>query len=469
MLNTKKILPLLICSGFILQGCNGDSDEPSTADWPKQTAYAGANVYASLTSPTAASAALFAGVQATVVASGGTGDLCDVKVSRITYNTVGGKGEAATSSGVVMAPVPTEGNELCSGERPVVLYAHGTNTDTNYDLSQFAIDSTNPASSEAVLLLASYASQGYVVVAPNYAGYADSNLGYHPYLDEVQQSTEMIDALEYARSYSTQLEANMSSDLFVSGLSQGGYVAMATHKALEAKGETVTGSMPISGPYATLDFMDTVFAGFVNGGATQFAPLLLTALDRAHDIFDEPSEVYATQYADFADNSLPRPGGFEASGLPEYQLFSGEAPAGALNTAAFGEDHLLADSFRLAHLTDLQVNGDEPENQVRSLLQDADMRDWAPGAPLLMCGADSDPVVYHKTNSDAMAAFWSPYVAAGFVINLDLTDALDPDYPFVGVQQAWQAADIDLADIHGQTGAYCSFAGLAFFNQLKSN
>ena len=469
MLNKFKIVPLLLCSGFVLHGCNGSSDEPSTANWPKQTAYAGTNVYAGLTAEGAASAALFAGVNATVVASGGTGDLCDVKVSRITYDTVGGKGEAATSSGVVMAPVPTGDNELCSGARPVVLYAHGSNTDTDYDLSQFAIDSTNPAASEAVLLLASYASQGYVVVAPNYAGYSDSNLGYHPYLDEVQQSTEMIDALEYARSYSTQLEANMSSDLFVSGLSQGGYVAMATHKALEAKGETVTASMPVSGPYATMDFMDTVFGGYVNGGATQFAPMLLTALDRAHDIYDEPSEVYATQYADFADNSLPRPGGFEASGLPEYQLFSGEAPEGASNTAAFGEDHLIADSFRTRYVTDYLTNGAEPVDQVRSLLKDADLRDWAPAAPLLMCGASTDPVVYHTINSDAMAAFWSPYVAAGLVINLDLTDTLNPDYPFVGVQQAWQSADIGLADIHGQTGAYCSFAGLALFNQLKSN
>ena len=97
--------------------------------------------------------------------------------------------------------VPKGDSELCSGPRPVVLYAHGTNTDTNYDLSQFALDPTNPAASEAVLLLASYASQGYVVVAPNYAGYSDSNLGYHPYLDEVQQSTEMMDALEHAREY----------------------------------------------------------------------------------------------------------------------------------------------------------------------------------------------------------------------------------------------------------------------------
>ena len=474
MINKIKILPFLLCSGFVLQGCNGDSDEPSLADQPKQTAYISSSVYANLTAENAPSATLFSTAKLVAESGGGTGELCDVTVSRISYDTIGGNGEAITSSGVVMAP--TGDSALCSGPRPVVLYAHGTNTDTSYDLSAFIGDSSNPAASESVILLATYASQGYVVVAPNYAGYAHSNLGYHPYLDEVQQSTDMIDALEYARSNEGALNAEMSDVLFVSGLSQGGYVAMATHKALEAKGEVVKASMPISGPYATLDFMDMVFNGYVNGGATQFAPMYLTALDRAHDIYDEPSEVYAAQYADFADNALPRPGGFSESGLPEVQLFSGDAPANAPNTAAFGEDHLLADSFRAAYLMDAQANPLAPENKIRALVKESDLRDWTPVAPLLMCGAGDDPVVYHTTNSDSMAAYWSDVAT---VTNLDLTDDLVLGNPFMPIQAAWQFARakdpavdqgaIAFEALHGQTGAYCSFAGLAFFNQLKSN
>lgn len=469
MLNKIKILPLLLCSGFVLQACNSSNDEQNSANAPKQMTYVGPAVYASLTTAPAPSESLFAGVKATVLASGGTGELCDVTVNRMSYDTIGGKGEAATSSGVMM--IPKGDSELCSGPRPVVLYAHGTNTDSNYDLSQFALDPSNPAASEAVLLLASYASQGYVVVAPNYAGYSDSNLGYHPYLDEVQQSTEMMDALEHAREFAGLLGTELSQDLFVSGLSQGGYVAMATQKALEAKGETVTASMPISGPYVPLGFIDTIFAGFVNGGSTIFSPLYLTALDRVHDIYDDPSEVYAEQFATIADNALPRPGGFEESGLPESQLFSGAPPEGAnaLNTAGFGDDHLIADSFRAAYLADAQANPTEPESGVRALLHEADLRDWIPAAPLLMCGAGNDPVVYHALNSDRMAAYWSDLVSVGAVVNLDLTDAPVFGNPFAGVQASWQAANIDILDVHAQAGAFCSFAGLSFFNSLKRN
>lgn len=468
MLNKNKLIPLLLCSGFVLQGCNSSGDEQKTANAPKQMTYIGEAAYANITaSPTAA--AIFAGINASVVGAGGTGELCDVTINRMSYDTVGGQGEAATSSGVMM--IPRGDSELCSGARPVVLYAHGTNSDSNYDLSQFALDPTNPATNEAVLLLASYASQGYVVVAPNYAGYSDSNLGYHPYLDEVQQSTEMMDALEHAREFAGVLGTELSSDLFVSGLSQGGYVAMATHKALEAKGETVTASMPISGPYSPLGFIDTVFAGFVNGASTTFAPLYLTALDRVHDIFDEPSEVYAEQYADFADNALPRPGGFDEAGLPDFQLFSGLPPAGAngINALGFGEDHLLADSFRTSYLIDAETNPEEPESQVRALLKESDMRDWQPAAPLLMCGAGNDPVVYHALNSDKMADFWSDLVAVGSVINLDLTDTPVFGNPFAPVQTAWQASNIDIVDVHAQTSVFCSSAGLSYFNGLKGS
>ena len=102
------------------------------------------------------------------------------------------------------------------------------------------------------MLLAAYASKGYAVIAPNYAGYSDSSLNYHPYLDETQQSTEMMNALDHVREHAGLLGASLSSELFVTGLSQGGYVAMATHKALEASGEKVAASMPVSGPYACL-------------------------------------------------------------------------------------------------------------------------------------------------------------------------------------------------------------------------
>ncbi|MEZ5480449.1 MAG: hypothetical protein R3E95_24100 [Thiolinea sp.] len=452
-----KLLSLMSCVAFAMQGC-GDDDKP-TAGAPRQVANVNTAVYSAIRQNPAANQ-LFVATGAANVGD----EPCDVKVHRMKYDTVGGAGEPATSSGVFM--LPHGDDPRCSGPLPVLLYAHGTTPEKSYDLSQFIADPTNAAASEAGLLLALYAAQGYAVIAPNYAGYADSSLDYHPYFDEAQQTAEMMTALDHVREYADMLGANLSSELFVTGLSQGGYVAMATHKALEASGETVTASAPMSGPYAMLDFVDTVMAGYVNGGATIFAPLVLTALEKSADIYDDPAEVYAEPYAAIAETALPRIGGFAASGLPNA-LFSGEPPANAnaLNAMGFGDDYLLADAFRLRYLTDLQTHPTEPAYKVRALFKEADLRDWQPQAPVLMCGAANDPVVYHM-NADKMAEYWAPLVSAGLVTNLDLTAT--PAGPYAAAMGAFQMAGLGIADIHASTGIYCSLANLGFFGAVRA-
>src|SRR5580698_7204508 len=45
---------------------------------------------------------------------------------------------------------------------------------------------------DSALVAAFYAAQGFVVVAPNYAGYAGSTLPYHPFVNALQQSADMM-------------------------------------------------------------------------------------------------------------------------------------------------------------------------------------------------------------------------------------------------------------------------------------
>jgi hypothetical protein len=100
---------------------------------------------------------------------------CTVNVYHMEYETVGGAGEATTASAALM--VPTGSGATCSGARPVVMYAHGTNTSKTFNMANLANNS------EGLLMASIFASQGYIVVAPNYAGYDTSTLPYHPYLN----------------------------------------------------------------------------------------------------------------------------------------------------------------------------------------------------------------------------------------------------------------------------------------------
>ena len=223
---------------------------------------------------------------------------CTVNIYHMEYETVGGAGEATTASGALM--VPTGSAATCSGAHPIVMYAHGTNTSKTFNMADLS------GNSEALLMASVFASQGYIVVAPNYAGYDTSTLPYHPYLNGTQQSDDMIDSLAAARSAYSTANTSDNAKLFITGYSQGGYVAMATHKAMQAAGTTVTAAAPMSGPYALAAFGDAIFAGEVDMSAPANFNLVVTSYQHSYqNVYTAPTDVYEAQYASTADELLP--------------------------------------------------------------------------------------------------------------------------------------------------------------------
>src|SRR5690606_18606730 len=164
---------------------------------------------------------------------------CTVHVHQLRYYTEAPDGSIQPASGALM--VPSGDAAMCSGERPVVLYAHGTSTKRDYNIAML-VDAEGDENLEAILVAAAFASRGYVVVAPNYLGYDSSTLEYHPYLNADQQSKDMIDALVGARSalpVAAAASTTAAPGVLITGYSQGGHVAMATHRAMETLGEAV--------------------------------------------------------------------------------------------------------------------------------------------------------------------------------------------------------------------------------------
>ena len=72
--------------------------------------------------------------------------------------------------------VPYGSNAACQSPRPLVLYAHGKRNLKTFNLA----DMSGQTNFEAILLALTLAADGYIVVAPNYAGYDTSTLPYHP-------------------------------------------------------------------------------------------------------------------------------------------------------------------------------------------------------------------------------------------------------------------------------------------------
>jgi hypothetical protein len=398
---------------------------------------------------------------------------CNVSVYHIEYYTVGGADEPTTASGALMLPTGTASS--CQGARPIVMYAHGTTTESGFNIA----DLTNEANAEGILMALFFAARGYIVVAPNYAGYDTSTLHYHPYLVAAQQSKDMIDALLASRSALPDIGlVSDNGQLFITGYSQGGYVAMATHLAMQAAGMTVTASAPLSGPYALEAFVDAEFEGEVSGGAPIAATMLLTAYQNSYgNIYTSTSEVYSPQYAPTIATLLPstmtRSSLYAAGLLPESALFDSTAPTPAyaaftpattpavlapVFAQGFGSDGLINNSYRLSYLQDEQANPDggfptvtndvpaaAPTLPWRQALKANDLRSWTPVAPTMLCGGDEDPEVLYL-NTQLMQTYWVAHAPASAPISvLDLDSSTQSSGLDGSLQAGFQAAKLAVA------------------------
>ena len=225
-----------------------------------------------------------------------------------------------------------------------------------------------------------FAAQGYIVVAPNYAGYDISTLTYHPYLNADQQSKDMIDALTAARTALPHTLTTRTTDggkLFITGYSQGGHVAMATHRAMQAAGMTVTASAPDVRPLCAGSLWR---CGVLRPGEHRLHRLHPAAGDQLPEaygnIYQALTDIYEPNYAPnmadvlpsttplatlFANGILPRVGALQlhATGHRQRPLDAALAvPSNPLFAAGFGTSNLVTNNFRLAYVLDAVASPD---------------------------------------------------------------------------------------------------------------
>ena len=452
--------------------------------------------------------------------------VCNVTVQKMTFKTVGANNESITDSGALMVPSGTGAN--CTAPFPIVMYAHGTAAFSNYDLSTMSDVDKNPASTEAWTIAAAFAARGFIVVAPNYAGYDISNLPYHPYLNATQQSNEMMDMLTAAKTALAKSNISFTQKLFLTGWSEGGHVAMATHKAMQNASTpiTVTASVPISGPYAVAAFGDATFYGAATYGSTLYLPFVINSYQSAYgNLYNQFSDLYAAPTATaIKTNYLPTLGDISklflgnGGALPANSLsnalFSGSAqstPAGVTSGAptagpqaqsglyAAGFDnqkYLISDAYRLSYLTDARANPDgviasvtngfsvtssglpatSPANGLRKALKANDLRNWTPNAQtkVLMCSGSGDPNVPFSINTGTMKAYWSSGAGAapaGVVSAIDL-DQAQPE-PYKTTQANFQKAIANFnqtgldENYHTYDFTFCSSAASILFQSLR--
>jgi len=170
-----------------------------------------------------------------------------IDLYRVSYHTTF-KGELITCSGLISFPNDTDDDDAL----PKLVFNHGT---------LFA--HSDAPSKQSLSVEALMASAGYVTLIPDYIGFGDSEDFLHPYYVREPIAAAVVDMIHASDSFVSEMTLRVNNQLFLTGYSEGGYVTLATQRAIEmdpGSGLVVTASAAGAGGYNLRGVMDKILA-----------------------------------------------------------------------------------------------------------------------------------------------------------------------------------------------------------------
>lgn len=304
---------------------------------------------------------------------------CDVRIVQLTYASIGVREEPATLSAALYVP------ENCRGPFPILAQAHGTQT------SRRKLTTDLDVAGGSVTF---FAAHGYLVVATDYLGLGKSDYPYHPYLHADSEASAVIDSIRAARQAARKLDVPISDQVMLFGYSQGGHAVMAAQREIEKKHGSefnLVASAPMSGPYyLSQTFLGSWFgqtAGAENAFASELFSYAVVSYSKAYpDVCANLQDCIAPSYVEAAKT-----------------LFPGEQHLGDIREQNLLPPGKLISQMRNARFTaGFLLNEHDP---FRQALIKNDLLDWAPVAPMLLCGSHRDAIVDFNNTYAAQAAF----------------------------------------------------------------
>ncbi|MEV0278771.1 alpha/beta hydrolase [Streptomyces sp. NPDC050610] len=280
-----------------------------------------------------------------------------VRAYQLTYRTVDAYGKSTTATGLLTLP-DGGGHRL-----DLVSDTHGTMVDRSYA----------PSVADDYGRIPSYlnASAGRAVAAPDYLGLGGGP-GRHPYMDTRSAVTASVDMLRASRSAADRLGRPLTGDVYATGFSQGGQVAMALGRALQGGADRhfrLKALAPISGPYDLEgQSFPALFDGRVNDASgVLYVSYWLVAQNRLRPLYKDPAEAFRAPYASRVE-------GLYDGEHSEEEIFR------ALPATV---EEMLTPAFR--------ARMQHPTGELLEAIRAADHTcDWKPAAPVRLYAAAGD-------------------------------------------------------------------------------
>ncbi len=353
--------------------------------------------------------------------------IANVAAVKIDYGAIHVDHTAVTVSGGIAVP-ELSANKL----KGVILYFHGTTVQRTYVPSSFTTTTNVLSYTDSILLAAVWASQGYVVVMPDYVGLGDDVTHVHPYVAYPRENAQCgLAMLKAARTYlSRNYKIKGRLPLFITGYSEGGAYALETAHLMQrnpAYGSTLGLSLredaPMSGffdlsgtglPYL-FDNISTTNNNWYSLDPTVSAlskPYLSAYLVLSFANYSgiAPTDMLATKFYTCPSNSPCGPTN-NLDGLyftaPQSSGYNGQvafltyalAQQTGWSTTNNAVTPLLTDTYAQ------QLQQQDKTNPLYRQLLDADTYKFVPRFPLDLVSLEQDSVVTRK-NSDVAYAYF---------------------------------------------------------------
>jgi pimeloyl-ACP methyl ester carboxylesterase len=282
-----------------------------------------------------------------------------VDVYEVRYRTTWWDGTPVAASGFYMVP------QGCKDPVPMLAYNHGTRLQRARSFKM--------SGEEAVC--AFFAADGYAVAMPDYLGLGTGDR--KPiYMHAATEATATVDMVEACATLDASLGLQKNGQLFLTGYSQGGHAAMATHRYLQQhpeRGLQVTASAPMSGAYDLSGVQGQVIERPYDHPG--YLPFLLLSYQEVYHLLPDSGAFFKPPY--------------DATLLP---FFDGTHKLSELSAAMPSvPGAVMKEELLLAYKSD-------PDNPLRKAIQENTLIDWAPEDPMLLCYCKADEQVLYRNS-----------------------------------------------------------------------
>ncbi len=329
------------------------------------------------------------------------------KAVKIHYNTTVQDGSTVLASGLLVIPSATDAYKqyltslgktysismICDNHGTIFTDAEApTNVEVHNGMPDYSV----------AVLMAGYA--GFAAIMPDYVGYGTSHGKNHPYILEKGSAQASLDMIKASVKYMTDNGVLFNGQLYVTGYSEGGYVAMSLAKDIEENHFsefTLTGVAPMAGPYDVKGLGDIE----IDASHIMVYPAFLAYLADAYSqgysdisLSDVVKETNTTMFHSLFDGSKTNVEIHYALGLTVNYGF-GSYPANALFKDSFIADYQSSDT-----------------NVFKTRLAQNNVNDWTPKTRMNLIHCVEDEIIPFSMSQGA----YDNFIANG-VSSSDLT------------------------------------------------